>query len=615
MRQHAVSSILGALLVFGIAVGGCGGDDSDGGSKPSGSTGGSGGTTSDPGVAPALAFVAQEVQTLEFGQSTNLAVRYYDLNTQKGIPGARISYAIAGDPVGSQLGALAATTDAAGEASVSLSAGQQNGSFTVEVSAPEDPSIAFQIVISDVPVGSVDVSMAYLGELSLENLVPQLHRGVDCSGLDPDALPAPMATTAPPLGSINDTTGWTALEVGTDYTVTVTGKVGPSIRAFGCVDAIEVEQSKTTDVPVALADIDFPGPVMGTYDLVNQLDFGGELPGSVQTSVDLLDELTDDQDIDCNDATQDYGQDPGAFLTDFMMRQSCHWECLPGEDFDDCSEINHGYGDIKALCTQNMMFWDGGQSKFYGGCGAYEVGGPWLQDQINTYVEQNVPGGLMAFAEMAGDLARAINKAKIHSVLSVQDGSDTSQPMTHQLVEMEVLLHDAQGAEHTFRFDLADAGLTSLQVNAALSVQDTSVTIPEHEFNLSYGKLVQYIYLNGLLPLFGHSSSADMFGSWIDCAAVGQWLAANVTALQSAQTWESLCDAGIQLAGDTFDSQLAGTIEADGVLRLEGTCVASDIEPITNIAASLTDGEWVGSWNEDNGGSGDITGTFEGTLR
>ena len=618
MRRNTIGGIGGALLILGLAVGGCGGDDGGDGAKPSGSTGGSGGSTSNPNLAPALDFVSDEMQTLQFGQTVDLAVRYYDLNTQTAIAGEQISYAIAGDTAGSQLGALMATTDAAGEARVSFIAGQQNGTVSVEVSPPAGGGspIAFQIVISDVPVGSIAVSMAYLGELPLEHLLPQLYRGVSCSGLDPDALPVPIGTTDPPLSSINDTTSWSALEVGTDYAVTVTGNVGPNVRAFGCVDAVAVEQSMNTDVPVALADLDWPGPVLGTYELVNQLDFGGKLPGSVQTSVNLLAELTDDDDVDCNTSTQDYGQDPGAFLTDFVMRQTCHWECLSGEDFDTCSEIDHGYGDLEALCTNNMMTWDGGQPKFFGGCGSWEVGAPWLQDQINAYVAQHVPGGVLAFAEMAGDIARAINQAKIYSELNVQEGSDTSQPMTHRLVQMEVLLHDMNGAEHTFLFELADAGLTSLQTNSAISVDGTDVTIPEHEFNLSYGKLVQYIYVNGLLPLFGFSSTGGMFASWVDCASVGQWLALNVAWVpMSAQGWKSFCDSGIQLAGDTFDNQLAGTIEAEGVLSLEGTCVAADIDPITNIASTLSNGQWVGSWNEVNGGSGDISGTFEGTLQ
>lgn len=611
MKWRTLGSIVGASLIVGLALGGCGSDDGGGSEQNNPPS-----YVPDPNADPKLEFVASQTQTLQFGQAVDLTVRYIDQKTGNGIANAPITYALEGDDGGSKLGALKTTTDASGNAGVSLTSGQQNAEFTVKVSPPANGGepISFQVAVSDQPIGAIAVSMSYLGELTLENLLPQLHRGISCEGLDPNDLPTPLMTTDPPLASVDDTAGWVALDVATDYAVTVTGNVGPNVRAFGCVDGVAVAQSETTDVKVALADLDWPGPVLGTYDLVNQLDFGGTLPDSVQFAVTILDELTDDQDINCNLATEDYGQDPGAFLTDFVMRQTCHWECQTGEDFNTCSQLDHGWGDIGALCRENMTSWDGGQSRFFGGCGAWETAAPWIQDQINSYITQYVPGGILAFAEMAGDLARAINEAKIHSELNVQEGSDTSQPMTHRLVTMEVLLHDLSGNPNTYTFNLADVGLTSLQTNASLSVDVDYVTIPEHEFKLSYGKLIQYIYLNGLLPLFGYSSSADMFADWIDCAAVGVWLEDNVGFL-SALDWQGYCDDGIVLAGDTFDSQISGFIEEEGTLKLQGTCTATDIDPITNIAETLSNGNWVGQWGEDAGGAGNVSGTFVGTLR
>jgi hypothetical protein len=611
MKWRTFSSIVVASLIVGFAVGGCGGDDGGGDTNE----------TTKPYTPPAdadpkLEFVANQSQTLEFGASVDLAIRYVDQTTGNGLAKAPIDFVIEGDAGGSQLGAVRATTDASGNAGVSLTAGQQNATFQVKVSPPANGGepISFQIAVSDQPIGSITVAMSYLGELTLENLVPSLHKGVSCDGLDPNALPTPLQTTNPGLADIDETTGFVSVDVASDYAVTVTGNVGPNIRAFGCYDGIAVEQSKDTPVKVALYDLDWPGPVLGTYDLVNELDFGGTLPDSVQLAVDILDELTDDQDVTCNDVTEDYGQDPGAFLTDFVMRQTCHWECEAGEDYDTCSQINHGWGDISAVCKETMTSWDGGQPRFFGGCGAWETAAPWVQDQINGYITQYVPGGVLAFAEMAGDLARAINQAKIYSELNVQEGSDTAQPMTHRLVQMEVLLHDMAGDEHIFKFDMADVGLTSLQTNASLSVDVDAVTIPEHEFKLSYGKLIQYIYLNGLLPLFNYASSAEMFADWINCTSVGVWLADNVGFLQ-ANDWAGYCDMGVTLAGDTFDTQLSGLIKAEGTLKLQGTCTATDIDPISNIAATLSNGKWIGTWGEDAGSTGNVSGTFVGTLQ
>jgi hypothetical protein len=612
MKLRTLSSIIGASLIVGFAMGGCGSDDgnSEETTNPP--------YTPDPNAAPKLLFVASQAQMLQFGQTASLTVRYVDQNKgDTGITGAPIDYVIVGEGGGSKLGATRATTNSTGEANVVLTAGQQNATFQVEVSPPTNGGtpISFQVAVSDQPIGSIGVSMAYLGELPLEKFIPELHKGVTCANVDPEAIPTPLMTTSPPLASIDDTTSFVALNVADNYAVTVTAKVGPTnIRAFGCVDGIAVKQSETTNVKVALADLDWPGPVLGTYDLTNILDFGGTLPSSVQLAVDVIDEFTDDKapNAGCDLNNQWYGEDPGAFLSDFIMRQTCRWECAPGEDWNTCSG-DHPWGDIGAVCLQDMTSWGGGQPRFTGGCGGWEVASSFVQNQINDLVKKNVPGGVLAFAEMAGDLARAINQAKIYSVLNVQEGSDTAQPMTHKLTEMEVLLHNMQGQENIYKFDLAKVGLTSLQTNANLSVDVTYVTIPEHEFKLSYGKLIQYIYLNGLLPLLGFTSTAEMFQSWVNCQTIGVYLEGKI-GWMSANQYEQYCNTAITLAGDTFDNQIFNLIKGDGTLKLQGTCTADDID-INNIAHTLADGKWIGQWGEDAGSSGNVSGTFVGKLR
>jgi len=609
MKWRILSSILSASLVVGIAAPGCGSDDGNSEETPTPPF------KPDPNAAPKLVFVTNQSQTLSFEKSVDLTVRYVDGNkNDAGIAGAPLDYAIVGESGGSKLSAMQPRTNANGEATVTLTAGKQNATFQVSVTPPTNGGapISFQVAVSDKPIGSIGVSMAYLGELKLENLVPSLYQGVTCDKLKADDLPTPIMTTSPALATVNDTTAFVALNVAKDYAVTVTAKVGPNIRAFGCVDNIEVVQSDETKIKVPLADLEWPGPVLGTYDLTNLLDFGGTLPESVELAVTILDELTDDHAPNggCDMANEWYGEDPGAFITDFLMRQTCHWECKPGEDFDNCSQINHGWGDIGAVCQQNMTSWDGGKPRFFGGCGAWETAAPFVQNQINDLMKQYIPEGVLAFANMAGDLARAINKAKIYSQLNVQQGSDTAQPMTHRLVEMEVLLHDLKGKEHIYKFNLADVGLKSLQTNANLSVDGIKVTIPEHEFKLSYGKLIQYIYLHGLLPLFGYTSTADMIQHWVNCTAVGQWIF-DKTGFASAQDWAQYCTMGITLAGDTLDSQISGFIKSEGTLKLQGICDATDID-INNIAQTLSNGKWLGQWGEDAGSVGNVSGTFTG---
>ena len=610
MKWRTCARILSVSLILSVSAFGCGGDDGGATEQPTTTY------TPDPNAQPSLEFVANQSQTLQFGAATDLAVRYVDLRDSSGIKGAPISFELVGAAEGSKLGAMKATTSADGGASVSLTAGSANTQFTVKVSPPTgggDP-ISFQVVVSDTPLGSIAVSMTYLGDLTLESLVPSVYRGVSCTTLDPNALPTPLMTTTPALASVDDTTAFTALDVASDYAVTVTAMKGPNLRAFGCVDGVDVKNAEETKVQVALADLDWPGPVLGTYDLDNQFDFGDVLPDSVQLAVDILDEFSDDQDIDGNPVTEDWGQDPGAFLSDFVMNQTCHWECETGQTYDDCSQLNHATGDISALYKNNFTNWDSAQSRFFGGCGGWETASPWVQDQINTQINNYIPAGVLAFTEMAGDLARAINKSRIYSELVVQEGTDIGVPMTHKLVRMEVLLHNLSGVENTYVFDLDQVGLTSIQTNANLTVDGLNVTIPDHEFKLSYGKLVQYIYLNGLLPLFGYNSTAEMFQDFVDCVAVGTYLESSIGFL-SADTYRDYCNQGIQLAGDAFDDKISGFIKAEGTLRLNGTCVAGNLNQ-NDIATTLDNGVWHGQWGEDSGGgTGNVSGTFTGALR
>lgn len=630
MKRYLCSTILSATLVTALAALGCGSDDESSATPgtPIITEEDAGADaqmtedayTPDPEAQPALEFVSSQSQTLLFEKSVDLTVRYVDKRDGSAISSAPLDFAIEGSAEGSTLSAQRASTDASGKATVKLTSGSTNTSFKVKVVPPAnggDP-ISFNVVVSDTPLGSMKVEMGYLGEVTdLKVFIPRLYKGVKCDDLqkNPDAMPTPLMTTDPALDSVDDTTTFTALDLGTDYVVAVTAaKVGTKVRAFGCEENIEVKQNQETLVSVGLIDLDWPGPVLGTYKLDNRLDFGGTLPSSVDLAVNILDELTDDDDINGNAITEDWGQDPGAFITDFVMRQTCAWECNPTDTYDTCTPINHEYGDISMLYLQDFTSWNHGRPRFTGGCGIWEFAHTFVQDQINTQLQNLLPEAVFAFAEIGGDIARAINKAHIYSELVVQEGSDITVPTKHKLVEMEVLLHDLQGNEKIYKFNLADAGMTSIETNADLIVNDMDVEIPEHEFKLSYGKLVQYIYLHGVLPMFGYASSAELFASFVNCQTMGQWLADNV-GIMPADTYEQYCDIGIQLAGDTFDEKLAGFIKAEGSMKLKGTCTAADLD-INEIAHTLKNGVWMGKWGEEGDPIGGlITGSFTGTLQ
>ena len=308
----------------------------------------------------------------------------------------------------------------------------------------------------------------------------------------------------------------------------------------------------------------------------------------------------------------DWGQDPGAFVTDIVMRQTCHWECMGGEDYGSCSSINHRLGDLRLLYTQDFTSWSGAQSRFFGGCGAWEIAARtsqiWINDQIGTYVPEIV----LRFIDSAGDLARAVTMSQIQSVLTLDPEDAGMIPMTHELVTMEVVLRDLGGSSHTVVVNLADAGVMSRTATSAAMASGDELLIPAHTFQIHFGELVQYIYLNHLLPLFGFSSTADMLMEWIDCDSVAAALY-EASDLLSEMRYRDACVAGVEAAGDFVDDRIAGLIDVAAVLTISGNARGTELST-EGIAQRLEMGLWTGSWDEA-GTAMTIDGTFVGMRR
>jgi hypothetical protein len=264
--------------------------------------------------------------------------------------------------------------------------------------------------------------------------------------MDLSARSLPTALiAASPVTRITQSPGFVPVDVGTGYVVAVQAKVGTTVSGFGCAGNVAVVANEETRVPVTITDLPELLIVDGVYELDNQLDLGEGLPPSVRVGIDVLAELTDDGDVDGNVATMDYGEDPGAFVVDFAMRETCHWECMAGEDFDTCSEANHPLGDISAIYLQNFRSWSGAEPAFFGGCGAWEDAVVPAQNLVNGQISMVVPDSVTMFGVIAGDLARAISEARIGSRLTVDQPMDGMSTFIHELIDMTVVVHDLEG--------------------------------------------------------------------------------------------------------------------------------------------------------------------------
>lgn len=573
-----------------------------------------------------LEIVGSSAVNLQWNDTAELVVRYLDQDDAP-IEDAPIDWAIDGDDAGSRLAALQSYTDLNGTARIGLTAGMMNTSFSVVVSPPADGDpVRFDVAVSDTAIGSITVTMIYGGARELSSFEARLFDGEPCSGLDPTDLPAELRSV--PASMLSERPGFAGVDPGSSYTVTVLARNARSqLSAFGCTDLIVVAAGGDTEVDVTLDEQALPPDFVGVWDLDNEFDFGGALPPSVEDLVDVIGELADDDitdgsgdpdyettDTDGDGYFPEYGVDPGAFVTDIAMRQTCDWECVGSEDFGECS-VGHRLGDIGAIYEEVFNTWGGAQSRFFGGCAAWEVVKTPFQNQINS----RAPAAFTsAWLQLAADLSNAITNAQITSRLTISPsaGGEFEVPIEHELLEMRVPFRPLSGGSEVATFALVDAGFVSIPAEETSTVDGETLIIPDHSFDMNWGQLALYIYREVLLPgVFGVDSTGELIAGWVDCNQIAIWLRDEIERLfvfsPSVSDLEEYCTDGLDAVGSLLEDEIAARIDAPGTLTIGGTALGDDIDPATGRVDALVDGMWEGTFTEETM-MRELTGTFTG---
>ncbi|MGE0788800.1 MAG: hypothetical protein AB7S26_24215 [Sandaracinaceae bacterium] len=583
-----------------------------------------------------LVLLSAGTETLRYGGETEIRVRY-ETSSGEAIDSAPIDFAIAGDGGGSRLAGLQTTTDQSGEASMFLTAGNADAMFDVDVTPPRGDGVTVAVAVSDTDAGSILVNMSYSGMRTLVRFDASVFDVANCAALDPGALPTAVRTAAPAT-SIDAMPAFPGIAVGSNYVVAViaNGTMGPA--AFGCVDGVVVRAREETTVDIDLDDLLIGPDFTGTWDLDNRFDFGDALPPSVGGFLRILDELTDDYpetapgsgvlaanrmerfaDTDGDGINPEFGQDPGAFVTDLVMRQTCEWDCTAS----GAMMCEHQLGDLSALYVNDFTSWPGANNTLSvtGGCGGWEFIHEPVEDQINNAVEMYVPDFITQWANLAGDLSRAITNAHILSVLTINSaaagGSEFDLPMTHELTQMIVDLRDPTstppGMMRTYTFALADAGFASLMTTETTTVDGTTLEIPAHSFTLNWGQLVLYIYREIFLrEVYGVGSTGELLNMQIDCMSVGDWISMQIPV--SASTAAGYCMTALNAAGSAIENAIGSALDEESTFTIQGMATGADIDESTMRVGRLENGMWTGSWGEMSMTS-NLSGTFTGLRR
>jgi hypothetical protein len=622
-RNWRGSSFLTAIMVsFALAAAGCAGSEQAGAVPDNGQNPGPGSCTQ-----PQLYLVSAQDITVQAKASAELKVRLACGSDP--YAGSLVAFQLVGSTAGSALSSEAAQTDDDGVAGVTLVAGATSATFQVTASTEGASSVTFDITVNSANAGTITVSMSYAGQVVYNEYKAYLFHGKACATIDPFAVVGAMQD-APAVAVISATPKFSDVPAGSNYTVAVTAKRQGELLGFGCTGYLPVNAGQTTDADVAIIDI--PITYSGTYTLDNHFDMSGLLPPTVDNIVHVFDELSDDHALEGNAALDQWGEDPAAFMLDFVYRQFCKWECTNANaDFDNCTPGVHPSGDLKETYRglqgkTPFMSWEGDQPRYMFLCGMLDP--TWGMTQwVQTQVQAQIPPQAINILDTVGDIARAIDKMHVKSSLSLNDVRPERQGnFTHVLQTMFVDLHDLNGTLHSFEVDLAAAGVGTLSYSGNTTVVNDELQIPSHAFALKFGKLVQYIYQSYLLPLLGcnapNNTTACLFQKIVDCTSVGQWLHDSCDSVAEslsggylscpigAAQFAGFCTAGLQVAGAYVDASMADWIGGETQFTLQGDAQSDRLDG-HRVAASLKNGVWTGHWT-DGAANATFPGTFTG---
>ena len=464
------------------------------------------------------------------------------------------------------------------------------------------------------PCGELVVTVKYEGDKALDQVTAYLYPDTACgaSAFDPAAATA----TSAPVSALEETLSLAPASTSAKHTVVARATGPDGVALMGCTSGV-VASGASTPVQVNLKDS--PPVFEGTWQVDSELDLTGILPPSVGKVVAVLDEMTDDHDLLNEDETNgQYGQDPAAFVLDFLYRQICCWEATgPEPSWDSCKdqEVQHPPGDISAIYLNDFTIWPGAWPLATGLCGALEVGvNELLQAILMEAMEAYVPDIATFVVNIPNDLTEAIRHMSLGSELTLAKATGvTANPaFQHRLLALKVQLHDLSGVAHTVEIDLAGAGLTpaTLLQEGSTTVVGATVALPLHSFHIDLGKVLSHTYTSGLLPLLGYATTVEMLASWIDCADLGVKLEDKVPDLGFLDEgdYEGFCEKGLEEAAEFIEEGIADATESSTLLELEGTAKAGTLG-VGGLVITLVDGVWSGTWKE-----GDSEGAFPGTF-
>lgn len=528
--------------------------------------------------------MATDVEIANTGVSklSVMAISIEGETSGEGIVGELIRWGIETNRESLSLGSSSSQTREGGIASVSIRGlGIPNNVTVVAQSKNAPKNVRFNVKVSDLPVGNLAVKANYNGLAPVENYSIHIYDSKDfyCGYYDPKVGVTADALFPPVDESFAEFKGLSPTQ---NYTIVVNGYSAQGAKvASGCLDSgTQVFENQTTNVNVYLDTIDLS--LNTTFRARSYFDLG-DVANALGTVGQFVKYVTD------------FADDPALVLYNLL--------------FDFIKDYVDGAGTALDWLLDSF----GLKKK--------------MIDYLNGLLTQNKT--VCQVGNFACQIRNIIRTMEFMGDLEIQRAGQVELRGHNAYDGLAVYWRggcetDSQGnyVDPTCgRYPLSTKSLglkeniNFLEGSWSGSIANgyDKISIESHELNLEYGKIAAFLIYNVVLPKLagGAKNFPDAIAYWINCDAVGKWLAntipkcvgltvAGVCAGVKTDISPSQATGWCKSASKTLGSALGfaaaiGELQkANSNVEISGTALVIDTNA-DNVVDDIHSGRWSGS--------------------
>jgi len=566
-------------------------------------------------------FDADVPISLKAGESDWIRVKVIDHELNGAAPNVALYYQIdqitdlLGAPAqgDGQLGAEVAYTDESGVAKTTFAAGMAvDLIYTVSISADCGDPVTVQIVVSESPMGCIEVFLEYdggLSEASLNTIKLHVLPGDYTCGLLSTTITDPAASLADKtITDLYGTAKFESIPAGNYYTVFATAK-GPKfpgqeeacVVANGCREGVFVQPDKCQQLKPFTLYSAVMNPT-GCYESVDKFDLSKVIEDCAGGDTTI---------VECATATGAVGQqiccvlneietfftNPGETIVETIVDIAKQF--LPTIIVDAVANI---FKDAVAKIVTDLLF--NAAPDFIKDF--FTIG----QDMVGIITHPELPSEL-CLSKLNSDYSIEGTHYYTGIILYWKIGCDPSAPDYDTCGQLIFDLDDLQNTQ--FPVSLVEGQFT------ASIWKFNQLLVDPHLIKLNYGKLILFVLNEVLIPTITGGQAHSMLEAaklWINCKALADGVIGEVLGLipgLDKSDVEDVCNETIDFLLGPVDLFL-GSLTLDSNISIQGSGTMVD-DPCDLKVNKIVNGVWTGQIQTSESAQSAVTGTWSATKK